>query len=64
MQSDGVRRVKMARYRRHRNQLFDGCLDVCADVAELVAAMGAILMVAVPAGIGIGWGLAFISALM
>jgi len=44
--------------------LFDSCLDVCADVAELVATVGGILLIAVPAGIGFGWGLAFISALM
>lgn len=64
MQNEGVRRVKMARYKRHRNQLFAGCMDVCADVAELVATVGGILLIAVPAGIGFGWGLAFISVLV
>lgn len=58
MQSEGVRRVKIARYQRHRSQLFDSCLDVCAEVAELVATVAAILLIAVPAGIGFGWGLA------
>lgn len=58
-----VMRVKMARYRRHIGSLFSSVWDVCCEVLELLETVAMILLIAVPAGIGFGWGLALITAL-
>lgn len=59
-----VMRVKMARYRRHMDNLVSGAWAWCLDMLELIATIAAIMVIAVPAGIGFGWGLALITALI
>lgn len=55
-------RVKMARWRRHMDGLLSGVWSVCCDVIGLLASMAAIVLAAILAGIGFGWGMALISA--
>lgn len=61
MKNDNINYIPVGRVKPRRRNWIRTCLDVCCDVIGLLASMAAIVLAAILAGAGFGWGMALIS---